>query len=135
MRGIVKIITCDTDYAIRALCYASKHKNDVISVDTLSNCLQAPSPFLRKILQNLNKKGLLTSKRGRSGGFLLSKNPSKITMLDVVTAVQGPITVRKHEFHGKSCSKMPSCKIRRNFELIEKMLISKLRMITIESLM
>ena len=57
----MKLITRDTDYAVRALIFIIKQKKEVISVNKLINNLKLPRPFLRKILQVLNKKGILNS--------------------------------------------------------------------------
>ena len=48
-----------------------------------------PAPFLGKVLQKLARAGLLRSKRGRTGGFVLGRPASEITLADVVLAVEG----------------------------------------------
>lgn len=48
-----------------------------------------PAPFLAKVLQRLVGRGLLRSKRGRSGGFVLGRPASEITLADVVLALEG----------------------------------------------
>ena len=64
----MKLITRDTDYAIRALCCIAKRKETIISVDKLVKQLRIPRPFSRKILQTLNKRKILRSYKGTSGG-------------------------------------------------------------------
>jgi Rrf2 family protein len=48
-----------------------------------------PAPFLGKVLQKLARAGLLRSKRGRTGGFVLGRPASEITLGDVLLAVEG----------------------------------------------
>jgi Rrf2 family protein len=48
-----------------------------------------PAPYLGKVLQKLARAGLLRSKRGRTGGFVLGRPASEITLADVVLAVEG----------------------------------------------
>ena len=48
-----------------------------------------PAPFLGKVLQKLARAGLLRSKRGRTGGFVLGRPASEVTLADVVLAVEG----------------------------------------------
>lgn len=48
-----------------------------------------PAPFLGKVLQKLARAGLLRSKRGRTGGFVLGRPASEITLADIVLAVEG----------------------------------------------
>src|SRR5512135_3644933 len=52
-----------------------------------------PAPFLGKVLQKLARAGLLRSKRGRAGGFVLGRPASEITLADVVLAVEGADSV------------------------------------------
>jgi len=60
----MKLITRNTDYALRALCYISKNKN-IVTVDELVERLGVPRSFMRKILQQLNKKMILVSFKGQ----------------------------------------------------------------------
>lgn len=48
-----------------------------------------PAPFLGKVLQKLARAGLLRSRRGRAGGFVLGRPASEVTLADVVLAVEG----------------------------------------------
>jgi Rrf2 family protein len=50
-----------------------------------------PVEYLRKVLQRLTRARLVQSERGRGGGFRLGKSPSKITLLDIVEAIEGPV--------------------------------------------
>ncbi|MEK6867744.1 MAG: Rrf2 family transcriptional regulator, partial [Nanoarchaeota archaeon] len=59
----MRLITRNTDYAMKALCFIAQNnkKKETIPVHELARNLNIPKPFLRKILQVLNKKGLLKS--------------------------------------------------------------------------
>ena len=48
-----------------------------------------PAPFLGKVLQKLARAGLLRSRRGRTGGFVLGRPAAEVTLADVVLAVEG----------------------------------------------
>jgi Rrf2 family protein len=54
-----------------------------------------PAPFLAKILQKLARAGVLRSKRGRTGGFVLGRPASEISLADVVLAVEGAADLEK----------------------------------------
>jgi Rrf2 family protein len=54
-----------------------------------------PAPFLGKVLQKLARAGLLRSKRGRTGGFVLGRPASEITLADIVLAVEGSDDLRR----------------------------------------
>ena len=91
----MKLLTRNTDYAIRALCFIAKHK-DMTSVEDLSNKLNIPKPFLRKVLQKLSKQGMLKSYKGKGGGFKILRNPNQISIIDVANIFQGPISLSEH---------------------------------------
>ena len=71
----MKLLIKETDYAVRALCYIAKDKDNIISARGLVRELKIPWPFIRGILQVLHKKGILVSFRGQGGGFKLAKRP------------------------------------------------------------
>ena len=64
-------------------------KNDTpTNVDQLSEELNISKSFLAKILQNLAKGGILNSYKGSHGGFILKKNYSELTILEIITVAE-----------------------------------------------
>jgi len=131
----VKLITRNSDYAVRALCCIAEQKQEVISADQLIKSLEMPRPFLRKILQILNKEGLLNSFKGKGGGFTLAISPEKINLIDVMKIFQGPIKLNECTFKKKVCPNIKDCPLKKKIDKIEKEVIFKLRAINIESLL
>ncbi|MDD2449277.1 MAG: Rrf2 family transcriptional regulator [Sulfurimonas sp.] len=82
------LITRASEYAILSLIVLTKATSAVDS-DTLSKQLSIPKSFLAKILQALAKKGILKSYKGVNGGFMLNKDPKDISMLEIMSAVEG----------------------------------------------
>ena len=82
------LITRASEYAILSLILLSSSKEPMDS-ETLSRELSIPKSFLAKILQALAKKGILKSYKGAKGGFALDKMPQKISMLEVMSSVEG----------------------------------------------
>ncbi len=82
------LITRASEYAILSLIVLSKADAPMDS-ETLSRELSIPKSFLAKILQALAKKAILKSFKGVNGGFVLAQNPKDISMLDVMSAVEG----------------------------------------------
>jgi Rrf2 family protein len=130
----VKLITRNTDYAVRALCSIAEQKQEVISADQLVKSLDMPRPFLRKILQILNKEGLLSSSRGKDGGFALALSPGEITLTDVMKIFQGPVRLNECKFKKSDCPYISDCLLKKKIDEIEKEVIAKLKAITIESI-
>jgi len=131
----MKLITRNTDYAIRALCYIAKGEKKVLSVNGLVKESKITKPFLRKILQHLNKKGFLKSTRGKGGGFLLIRKPESIRIAEVIEAFQGKISLSEHVFIKRSCSHIKACVLKKALDGIEKHAIKVLSSITIKDLM
>lgn len=130
----MKLITRDTDYAVRALCHIAKKKNKVVSVAEMVKELKMPKPFLRKILQILNKKGTLKSYKGQGGGFVLAEPADKIFLVDLIKTFQGPLKLNDCLFKKKLCPNRSVCALRNKISSIEENVISELMPITISSL-
>jgi len=90
-------ISRSTSYALLALSYLARHQKDGIILSTsISKKYKIPVEYLLKILQQLVKVDILRSKRGPRGGFSLAKTPKKISILEVIEAVDGPMVARLH---------------------------------------
>ncbi len=82
-------------YALLAVGYIAQHKDKkIILSQDISKKYNIPLEYLLKILQQLVRANVLRSKRGPRGGFSLARPPQKITMLQIVEAVDGPLASR-----------------------------------------
>ena len=81
------------DYASRALLSLALHAEDTgpTSVRDIAERTGLPQPYLEQILLALKGAGLVRSKRGVGGGYVLARPPSEITLGQIVSAVDGPI--------------------------------------------
>ena len=131
----VKLITRDTDYAIRALCFMAKGDRKITAVSELVKELKIPRPFLRKLLQVLNKKRLLKSYKGQSGGFELALCADKIFLSDLIKIFQGPLKLNECLFKKRICPAVATCALKKKIGTIEKYVFSELRSITIGDLL
>ena len=131
----MKLITRDTDYAVRAICFIARRREGLVSVSELVRALRIPRPFLRKILQILNKKGVLSSYKGRDGGFTLALTPKRIFLLDLIKIFQGPLIINECLFKKAPCPDIGTCKLRKKIDSIQKYAISELKGVTLASLL
>ncbi len=131
----MKLITRDTDYAIRALCFIAASRKEIVSVRELVEKLKVPRPFLRKLLQVLNKKGLLKSYKGLGGGFRLLLAPERIFVIDLMEIFQGSLKLNECILRSKVCPEIKNCRLKKNIDSIEKYVISKLEDINLASLL
>ncbi len=77
-------------YAIRAISrLAMIQPKGYVLLDDLCEGTELPRHFVAKIFQDLVRKGLLTSAKGRGGGFALTRDPGKINLHEIVAAVDG----------------------------------------------
>lgn len=85
------MITREADYAMRVVLALSRgwkaHGEHYMSVGTIASGMGIPYRFLRKIAGRMADKGLVVSRRGKSGGVKLARAPGKISLLDVVNAM------------------------------------------------
>ena len=83
------------DYACRALLSLTLHASESgpTSVRDIAERTGLPQPYLEQILLALKGAGLVRSKRGVGGGYVLAKSPADIKVSDIISAVDGPITV------------------------------------------
>jgi len=81
------------DYASRALLSLALHSDDPgpTSVKDVADRTGLPQPYLEQILLALKGAGLVRSKRGVGGGYVLARKPNEITLAQIVSAVDGPI--------------------------------------------
>ena len=89
---VVKVSTRG-DYASRALLSLALHAEDQgpTSVRDIAERTGLPQPYLEQILLALKGAGLVRSKRGVGGGYVLAREPAEISLSDIVSAVDGPI--------------------------------------------
>lgn len=85
-------ISRSTGYALLAVGYIAKHQEQkIILSQSISKKYDIPLEYLLKILQQLVKTNVLRSKRGPRGGFSLARPAKKITLLNIIEAVDGPM--------------------------------------------
>ena len=77
-----------TEYAIRAsVCLADAEPGAYLLARDIASRAELPSHFLAKILQNMTRQGLLLSNKGPSGGFRLASAPARVSLLDLISAL------------------------------------------------
>jgi Rrf2 family iron-sulfur cluster assembly transcriptional regulator len=100
------------DYACRALLSLALHGGDTpTSVRDIAERTGLPQPYLEQILLALKGAGLVRSKRGVGGGYVLARAPDRLTLSQIIAAVDGPIVVgdfgEPHE--GGACDHEGQC--------------------------
>jgi Rrf2 family protein len=99
------------DYGLIALKHLAQHSQVSVSAREIASEYRIPAELLAKILQRLVRKGLLLSHQGTHGGYVLARDPSKISIVDVIEALDGPIGITPCE-RGSSCEQLEKCSVR-----------------------
>jgi len=85
-------LTAKSEYGLLAMIdLACGAKEGPVSAREISERQAIPAKFLEQLLATLRKEGLISAVRGAHGGFVLERDASQITVLDVVQALEGPL--------------------------------------------
>jgi Rrf2 family protein len=79
-------------YGLRALVYLARHQGEgPIQIRDISETLNIPRKFLEAILLDLRNEGMLRSRKGKEGGYLMERSPDTITIGKIVRFIDGPL--------------------------------------------
>jgi Rrf2 family protein len=103
-------ITSRTEYGLRAMVYlAGRGDETPAPLAEIAGAESIPAPFLERILAQLRDAGLVKATRGASGGYALSRSPERVAVSDVVTALEGPLTLVDCVGSDRSCVRADAC--------------------------
>jgi Rrf2 family protein len=98
------------DYGLRAVIYLSgQDPEKCCSITEIAKQQGVPGKFLEKIIQDLIRKGLIKSRRGSCGGYMLARSPDAISFYDVIEAIEGPVAVNACLNQHLGCDQLPRC--------------------------
>ncbi len=125
-------ITRQADYALRAMSYlAMLDANQRAATSQIAEEQHIPPSFLAKIISQLSIAGLIHTSRGARGGVSMAHNPSEISILDVVEAIDGPISLNICTEGGSDeCSLGENCLLHSTWCEAQEELVSRLRRTT-----
>ena len=115
-------VTYRGDYALKAVLDLALHYGkELVTIHDMAKRIDAPVKFLEQVLLELKRGGFIESRRGKVGGFLLSKAPEEITVGDVIRFVDGsiePIACVKERY--SSCKDIYKCVFRKIWQSVSK---------------
>ena len=88
-------ISQTAEYALRAVVWLASHPDAALSTHEIARVTRVPAGYLSKVLQSLNRAGLVVSHAGRNGGFRLARPATQISVLDVINAVDPVERIRR----------------------------------------
>jgi len=115
------LISKTGQYAIQSMIYiATQPRGTNIYRREVASKLQVPAPYLGKIMDKLCKGGLLTSFRGRFGGFCLNEDPAKIDLMRILQITEPSDFTKACMLGLKGCTDEIVCPMHSEWELVKE---------------
>jgi Rrf2 family protein len=110
------------EYGIRGMLYIARKSRDGVRVGIkeIARAIDSPEPFMAKILQDLSRKGLVASIKGPNGGFFMEIAHLKISLADIVTAIDGDKLFTGCGLGLKACNEKKPCPIHFEFKALRE---------------
>lgn len=126
------------DYSLKALLMLADRYPSAqpLRVEEIAGAQGVPENYLRRLLIELKRGGLVLSQKGPSGGYMLGRPPARITMADVVEIIEGDYTPVEclEEGAKSSCPRDSGCPMRDVWREVRDSVVSILRGATLQSL-
>ncbi len=124
-----------TDYGIVIMAHLAEcEDDDSHNARELAEDTQLPAPVVSKILKSLTRAGLLISQRGSKGGYSLARTPGEISVVEMITALEGPVGITECTIHPGVCAQESSCQVRDPWQRINGAVHATLKGITLADL-
>lgn len=97
------------EYALRAAVWLAEHQDGPVRVGELASALKVPKNYLSKTMHQMARAGVLSSVRGKNGGFTLARKPTSIRLLDIVRPFDPMMERRECVLGRPTCSDANPC--------------------------
>lgn len=125
----------ETDYGIILLAHLANDREELShSAREVAHETQLPLPMVSKILKTLAREGLLISQRGVKGGYALARKPDRISVAEIVSAMEGPIAMTECIEAPGECRHEPLCRLRLTWHKINDAVLLALKGISLVDL-
>lgn len=124
-------LSVKVDYACRVLAQLARREGggELAHIEELAKAESVPANYLVQILSELRNGGLITSRRGKQGGYALARPPAQITLLDIVTLIEGDVLELGGAVEGQSGKRVAQA-----WREVRGVIEAKCRDITLEKL-
>ncbi|MCH7853430.1 MAG: SUF system Fe-S cluster assembly regulator [Proteobacteria bacterium] len=100
-----------TDYGTVVLAHLASHQDSIASAADVAAATGLGVPTVSKIFKTLGKAGLVTSTRGSHGGYRLARSPRDISAADVISALEGPVSITDCSASDRHCDFEAHCHV------------------------
>jgi len=124
-----------TDYGTVVMTYLAREADRVHNAQEVAANIHVPPTTVSKILKVLAKGNLLTPQRGAKGGYMLARPPARITVADIIDAMEGrPVGLTECSSSPGLCLQESSCSVRGNWQRINDAVRGALEGVTLEEM-
>ncbi|HEX2236998.1 MAG TPA: SUF system Fe-S cluster assembly regulator [Gammaproteobacteria bacterium] len=120
-----------TDYGTVIMTYMARKPDALHTAREITDQIHVALPTVSKVLKLLAQEGLLTSYRGVNGGYSLSRAPDRISVAEIIKALEGPIGLTECSSSPGLCHQESVCPIRPNWLKINRAILATLEGITL----
>ena len=130
------VLRRNTDYAMRAMVNLAGHYGEEpVSTRDIAQAEDISYELACKLMQKLHNAGLLKSSMGPNGGFGLNRKPAKINLLEIIRAIQGPLSINRCLLGPDVCPHQKGCPITVKLAKLQKYVSNYLGSITLDELL
>lgn len=123
-----------TDYATVVMTHIAHAPEAIHAASDITSATHLALPTVSKVLKLLSKADLLESRRGATGGYVLTDHPERISVARIIAAIEGPISMTECTIHTGICEQESSCEIKANWSLINRAVHSALESVSLADL-
>ena len=129
------VLRRNTDYALRIMVHlALRSGGEPVSTRELARAEEISYPLACKLMQMLNKAKLVKSFMGPAGGFGLVREPEEINLLDMITAIQGPLALNRCLVDVDACRRAKNCPVSKKLKKLQQHINGYLADVTLAEL-
>lgn len=135
LKGATVLIPMKVDYGVRTLVFlAQRTTRRYVPASEIARSQHIPEPYLLRVCSELQKAGLIESRRGPSGGHKLARPADKITVADVVTSLDQSLAPTDCVEEPEECRLSGACSQREMWVDVERMLVDHLTGVQVSEL-
>lgn len=127
-------ISREIDYGVRAVVVMARHADEVMSKRRIAEAFSIPVNFLAIILPKLVRTGIAESLPGPRGGYRLARPPDRISIYDVVLAINRGFSVNRCDDARRRCSMKPRCPVAPHWDRLQRDMEAYLKGVTFDRL-
>ena len=123
------------DYGLIAMKHLANHREEhACSANEIAEEYGISATLMAKVLQKLAKHGLVAAKHGSTGGYQLSKQPERISALEVLTAIDGPVLITSCVTSHGNCDATERCSVKEPLQRVNESILGVLSTVSIAQL-